>query len=246
MSLENTLNRLNNDEDYYGSFGKKYLSNSDIGTLLSNPKQFGKDKERTLPMLQGSYFHTAMLEPHKLEDFEIVSASTRNTKIYKEAVENSEESMLLLAKEVDELEKCIDTMKSNFFFFENIYQEGNKYEVPMIKEIMGFTWKGKADIETEDCLIDIKTTGDIDNFKYSSKKYNYDSQAYIYEQLFGKPLVFYVVCKKSLRLGVFEPTEEFLASGKKKTEEAVKVYNRFFSEDSEENVDNYFLTQKLF
>lgn len=246
MSLKNTLNRLNNDKDYYGSFGKKYLSNSDIGVLLSNPRMFGRERETTLPMVQGRYFHVAMLEPHKINDFDIVSASTRNTKIYKERVSSSEENILLLEKEVDDLNNCINAMKSNFFFFENIYNDSNEYEVPMITEIFGKEWKGKADIVTDDCLIDIKTTGDIDSFKYSAKKYNYDSQAWIYEQLFGKPLVFYVVCKKTLRLGVYEPTDEFLSGGRAKAEKAVQVYDRFFSEDSNENVDNYFITEKLF
>ena len=36
------LDRLRNDEDYYGAFGKQYLSNSDIGALLKNPKEFGQ------------------------------------------------------------------------------------------------------------------------------------------------------------------------------------------------------------
>jgi hypothetical protein len=34
---EKILARLRNDEDYYGEFGKQYLSNSNIETLLTNP-----------------------------------------------------------------------------------------------------------------------------------------------------------------------------------------------------------------
>jgi hypothetical protein len=55
------LTRLNSDSEYYGDFGKKFLSNSDIGTLLKDPSSYGKDKEKTVPMVQGSYFHTALL-----------------------------------------------------------------------------------------------------------------------------------------------------------------------------------------
>ena len=66
---QDILARLNNDSDYYGDFGKKFLSNSDIGSLLRDPASFGKDKEKTVPMVQGSYFHTALLEPEKLVNF---------------------------------------------------------------------------------------------------------------------------------------------------------------------------------
>ena len=44
MNKTEIINRLKNDEDYYGSFGKQYLSNSDIQTLLSNPLALHKDR----------------------------------------------------------------------------------------------------------------------------------------------------------------------------------------------------------
>ena len=43
MSKE-AIERLRNDEDYYGDFGKQYLSNSDIDALLNNPLNFKKIK----------------------------------------------------------------------------------------------------------------------------------------------------------------------------------------------------------
>ena len=47
-------------------------------------------------------------------------------------------------------------------------------------------WKGKADIinHEEKLIIDLKTTADIEKFRWSASKYNYDSQAYIYSKLF--------------------------------------------------------------
>jgi len=47
MKKEDVIERLRNDEDYYGDFGKKYLSNSDISTLLTNPLALGKASEKT-------------------------------------------------------------------------------------------------------------------------------------------------------------------------------------------------------
>jgi hypothetical protein len=40
--MKDVLKKLENDEHYYGEFGKQYLSNSDISTLLTNPLALGK------------------------------------------------------------------------------------------------------------------------------------------------------------------------------------------------------------
>ncbi len=37
MKKQEVLKALEDDTNYYGDFGKKYLSNSDIGTLLPTP-----------------------------------------------------------------------------------------------------------------------------------------------------------------------------------------------------------------
>ena len=37
MNEKEILDRLNNDEDYYGEFGKQYLSQSKIGTIINKP-----------------------------------------------------------------------------------------------------------------------------------------------------------------------------------------------------------------
>jgi len=42
MDKKEILERLKIDEDYYGEFGQQYLSNSNIGTLFSNPLMLKK------------------------------------------------------------------------------------------------------------------------------------------------------------------------------------------------------------
>ena len=84
MNIDKAIEKLRDDEHYYGSFGKKFLSNSDIKTLLDNPLEYGKPSERIPAFLVGGYFHTAILEPDKLKNFKIIEATTRNTKKYKE------------------------------------------------------------------------------------------------------------------------------------------------------------------
>ena len=94
-------------------------------------------------------------------------------------------------------------------------------------------------------MIDIKTTASIKDFKYSAKKYNYDSQCYIYQTLWGKPLVFYVIEKGTAELGVFRPSEDFIKGGEHKVERAIEVYDKFFGENPVEDVSSYFLEDTL-
>ena len=68
MNKENVIKKLRDDEHYYGDFGKKYLSNSDISALLTNPLALGKPSEPRPAFLVGGYFHTAILEPKEKED----------------------------------------------------------------------------------------------------------------------------------------------------------------------------------
>ena len=236
------LDKLRNDEDYYGEYGNQFLSNSAVGVLLSNPKMFGVKQEPTVQMLQGSYFHTALLEPDKLDNFKIVEASTRNTNIYKDA---SNGKLLLLKNEVDNLEEMVKVIKSNFFFYDSIYREGNLYEEPAIMELFGHKFKGKADIVTDEIVIDIKTTSSIRDFRWSAKKYNYDSQAYLYQQFFDKPLVFYVIDKSTHELGVFETTEDFVLSGRDKVIQAIEIYDKFYGKNKTEDINNYFIKDTL-
>jgi hypothetical protein len=139
----------------------------------------------------------------------------------------------------------IATMKGNLEFYDAIYRDGNQYEVPMVMELHGNMWKCKADIVCDDMIIDIKTTSDINAFRWSAKKYNYDSQSYIYQQMFGKPLVFYVIDKGTNMLGIFEPSEEFVENGRIKVLEATAVYEQFFGKNAWDNIETYIVRDEL-
>jgi hypothetical protein len=239
------LEQLKNDENYYGALGKQFLSNSDIGTLLSNPKNFGKSRPDNKSFAEGRYFHQLLTEPDKAEVAHMVDASTRNTKLYKDYCDANGLDFALLKSEVEAVETWASAMKSNIDFYDAIYAEGNQFEVPAIATLFGREWKGKTDILGSEELIDLKTTSDIKKFKYSAYAYNYDSQAYIYQQLFGKPLVFYVIDKMTLQLGIFRPSPAFIESGERKVIEAVAVYNRFFAPEAWDNVANHYIQDYL-
>jgi len=243
--MNDHIERLRDDDDYYGDFGRQFMSNSDIGTLLNNPKEYGNPKETSKEMLIGRYFHQSILEPDKIRTFPIVSASTRNTNIYKDFLVSNGIDKALLQSEVDEIDVCVLAMTSNLDFYGGIRQLGNQYEVPMIKEIKGVLFKGKADILCTDKIIDLKTTTSIEKFKYSANTYNYDSQCYIYEQLYDVPLVFYVVDKVTQMLGIFSPTEAFIDRGEQKVIKAIEMRRRYFGPNKIADPIDYFIEQDL-
>ena len=244
--MNEIIEKLRDDKEYYGGIGKNYLSNSDIEALLNNPKEYGVSREDNPIFAKGRYFHQLILEPNKAEDWEFVDVTTRTTKAYKEFVAEKNIPFALLEKEGAEIREWVSEMKKNINFYEDITNPENEYEVPAVGEIKGRMWKGKADIIHPDMIIDLKTTGDIKKFKWSAKNYNYDSQCYIYQQLFGKPLVFFVIDKTTKMLGIFRPTEEFIRGGERKVEDAIEVYDRFFGESALEDVNSFILEEELF
>lgn len=241
--IAQALDKLKNDEFYYGKYGKQYLSNSDIIYLLKNPTQFRVPQLTTKPMIQGSYFHPCMIEPDKVKDYQIVDVASRSTKAYKEMC--PKDDILLLRHEAEHIDALVEKMKGNLEMYDFIYAEGNEYEVPQVEQIMGNWWKGKADIVHSEYLIDIKTSSDIDKFMYSAKTYNYDSQAYLYQRMFGKPMVFFVICKNTTRLGIYDCSSEFLRSGQRKVEQATEIYNKFFSDEANDDINSYIHRQTL-
>jgi hypothetical protein len=239
------ISQLRDDKQYYSGVGKNFLSNSDIGTLLSNPQDYGKVRDDSKNFVDGRYFHQLILEPEKAEATPCVDVSTRTTKEYKNFCETNNLDYVMLKKEQDELRRLVSLMKGNIQFFESIYSEGNQYEVPAIGEIQGMMWKGKADIVTPDVIIDLKTTSDIHKFRWSAKSYNYDSQCYIYQQLFNRPLVFYVIDKGTGQMGIFRPTDSFIMGGEAKVGRAIEVYNKYFGDNPTDDIANYYIDDIL-
>lgn len=244
--MADIIELLKSDKEYYNGIGKDYLSNSDIGILLSNPKDFRKPREDNKSFAEGRYFHQLLIEKDKAQFVPSVDVSTRTTKEYKSYCETHNLPFVMLTKEKEEIERLVKIMTANIQFYDDIYAEGNRYEVPAITELFGMQWKGKADIVGEKFIIDLKTTSDIQKFKWSAKSYNYDSQAYIYQMLFGIPLVFYVIDKGTGQLGIFRPTEEFVKVGEAKVVRAMEIFKKYFGETPTDNIDNYYIDEMLF
>ncbi len=256
MNKEKILQRLCNDEDYYGEFGNQFLSNSHVSKLLKDPLNAFQPSKPSPAFLVGGYFHTCILEPDKLEKFKVVKSTTRNTKAYKD-VAGSE--LCLLQHEVDQIELMREKVMANDICrdlilgsdFERIKKKYGKsiscdYEVPIITELFGNKWKGKADIvnHEEKLIIDLKTTADIDKFQWSASKFNYDSQAYIYSKLFGYEFLFIVIDKNTHQIGMFDCSPQFYERGEEKVRKASEAYDLFYK-TKDFDPKQYFISKTL-
>ena len=247
MNKKQILKRLYNDEDYYGEFGNKFLSNSHIGKLLKDPLRAFDPSKPSPAFLIGGYFHTCILEPDKIDKYKVVKSSTRNTKAYKDVAGGE---LCLLQHEVDTIELMRDKVLSNNICNELIrgsdFERTVDYEIPMITELFGNQWKGKADIvnHEEKLVIDLKTTADIEKFKWSASKYNYDSQAYIYSKLFGYEMLFIVIDKATHNIGMFDCSPEFYERGEDKVRRAAEAYDLFYK-TKDFDPKQYFISKTL-
>ena len=219
MKKSAIINKLREDEHYYGKFGQQYLSNSDIKTLLKNPLDLHKPTKSNPNFLVGGYFHTAILEPNKIKKFKIIESSSRNTKVYKEM---SGGELCLLQHEVDMIEALVDKIMNNNVCRDLISPSiaHVDYEEPAIAEINGQMWKGKADIlnHEEQLIIDLKTTSDLDKFRIDALKET--GVSFCTRNHFGTPSI--GENNKYIRLAYSGINQEEIKSGLSKFKEWVE------------------------
>ena len=240
------LKRMSDDEFYYGELNRLALSSSSLKTLLSSPKtykfslKYGSAESQALR--DGWLFHTAILEPNIFEAQTFIDVQSKNTKKFRDA--KAENPRIFTAKEKSDAERLADAFLRNEHAKELI--RNSEFEVPVIGEVMGMPFRGKADVLAKDRIVDLKTTTDIKGFSYSANKYGYDVQCYLYCNLFNlthKDFYFLVLDKGSLDIGIFNCSEEFYFRGEEKVEKALDLYNKFFIEGAD--LDNYCLTGEL-
>ena len=243
MNKEKILQRLCNDEAYYGEFGNQFLSNSHVGKLLKDPLRAFEPSKPSPAFLVGGYFHTCILEPDKLEKFKVVKSTTRNTKAYKDVAGGE---LCLLQHEVDAIELMREKVLANDICKDLIINSQTEYEKPGIINMFNNNWKGKADIvnHEEKLVIDLKTTNDIDKFQWSASKFNYDSQAYIYSKLFGYEFLFIVIDKNTHQIGMFDCSPQFYERGEDKVRKASEAYDLFYK-TKDFDPKQYFISKTL-
>ena len=236
------IEKMADDNFYYGYLSKAALSSSSLKLLLSSPKTYKHVTEYGNPESQalrdGWLFHTAILEPDVFNSQVFVDVASKNTKAYKVALE--EHGKVFTKKEKKDAERLADAFLRNEKALRLI--QNSEFEVPMIGEVMGMPFRGKADVFGKNRIVDLKSTSDIKAFPYSAKKYGYSVQCYLYCELFGinyKDFTFLALDKGSLDIGVYHCSEEFYLDGKEKTEKAIEIYDTYFLQAAD--LDQYYI-----
>jgi hypothetical protein len=241
------IDKMTDDDFYYGDLNKLALSSSSIKLLVDSPKKYhyinkyGQAESQGLR--DGTLLHTLILEPEKWEQFHFVDVASKNAKAYKEA--KAEFGVVYTRTEKENAERVADALLKNEVALRML--SGASFEVPILGEVMGVPFRGKADILTNKGITDIKTTSDIKAFPYSAKKYGYDIQVYLYCNLFNvhfSDFKFLVVDKSSLDIGVWDVSEEFYLEGERKVAYGIEIYKDFFM-NGEPDLDSYIINGTL-
>lgn len=238
----NDLELFNDDLHYYAD--RKYITNSSLKKLRESPVLFkmwldkkNVDDSNNIPALrQGKAIHAWALEGKN--DFKTYSGVRRGKEWDAYAKEHQHSTILTPkeAKDVEAWKVALDKCAEVQDLMNNTSNE-NVPEVPAIGEWGGVAIKGKADLVvtpkdfSESFLVDLKTTGGtLAEFRRKAYLYDYDMQAAFYTHLFGvKDMLFVVVEKKfPYHIGIYKASEQFIASGAKKANEAIEMYNHFF------------------
>ena len=234
------LELMKSDDFYYGYLGKAALSSSSIKLLLDSPKkykyvtEYGSQESNALDA--GWLFHTAILEPDVFEKQIFVDVQSKNSKAYKLAKE--EHGKVVTMKQKNDAERLADAFLRNEHALQLI--TNCEFEVPAIKMIHGYAFRGKADVLDSYRIVDLKTTSDLKAFPYAARKYGYDVQVYLYSELFNKSyeeFKFIAIDKGSLDIGIYDCSEAFYNSGKEKVTKAIETFETFFINGAD--IDSY-------
>lgn len=244
---EELLEKMKDDSFYYGELSKTALSSSAIKLLYDSPKKYyyvtkyGNASSQGLR--DGWLLHCLLLEPEKFDEQIFVEVQSKNSKAYKEAVEKY--GTVYTAKEKKDAERLADAILKNEQAL-NLLTNA-QYEVPIIGNVLGYPFRGKADVLSERGICDIKTCSDIKAFPHQARKYGYDIQVFLYCELFSKEFFefqFLVIDKATLDVGIYDVSEEFYLSGREKVKQGIDTYLEYFTK-RDVDVNNYIIRGTL-
>ena len=229
------LQRMIDDEFYYGYLGSNALSKSACSKLLLGPKAYLKSLRKTnetQALRDGRLIHLCTLEPHRIKDLTIVDIASKRGKAWDIELTQNHPQMVYTQKELNyansianELLNCKDVSD---------YLNGAEFEVPGIKMINNLAFRGKADVISKGTIIDVKTTTKIDGFKYSAKNFDYDLQAALYLKLFDcYEFIFIAIDKETKEIKICPCDNSFIERGEEKLEIAIDKYREYLEKRNE-------------
>ena len=241
------IEKMRDDDFYYGEMGTLAHSSSSIKQLLDSPKTYRYSQlygsEQSQAMRDGWLLHCLILEPEKFAEQEFVDVQSKNTKAYREAKLNNPNVFTI--KEKKAAERLADALLRNEQALSLIGD--SEFEVPALGVVDGYAFRGKADIlKNKGGIVDIKTTTDCKNFDKSAARYWYCVQVYIYCELFNcsyTDFKFLVIDKNNLDIAIADVSKPFYEYGREMTQRGLAMYETFFEEGAE--LDQYIVKMTL-
>lgn len=225
------VEKMYDDTFYYGYLGKAALSSSSMKKLTLSVEDYQDSLVRKFDskaLIIGRLVHVAVLQPELIESmYQFIDCKTRGSRLYKDALalskEQEEHYEVVLEKDriwSNEIRDAVLNHKTAAKLLSN-----GKAEIPAIDNIMGVPVRAKADWLRDDCIVDLKTTSNIDDFDYNCMQFGYDIQSYLYTKIFKRSkFIFIAVDKKSYKVEIKQASQEMIKDGEDKVRKAISNY----------------------
>lgn len=244
------------DEAYYAD--TSHMTNSMLGLLDESPTKLRLKLEGRLPEEQNDAFdighrvHEVFLED-KDRGVMLPKGFRKTGQKWKDMQEeNGPRALYLSESNYKMTDRMIASLNEAVpdWLTQTFNPERYQAEVPLIGEVMGVPFKGKADaivynpVENRKILLDLKTTKDsLADFERHFKWGNYPRQAALYSWLSGVDDFYFVVVSKKFPhdVGIYYVSTETLRMGWKKLTDSVTKYKQLFEEGSNDDYNEQFV-----
>lgn len=242
MKLNIGINNVTNAE-YHAD--REYLSSSKLKLLLQDTEKFhkevvlgNKEAEVDKPVFaEGSYVHSLILEPEKIQDeyvfFEGWRKAGKDWETFLKAQEGKNPKRILSTPQKHRCENWAESIRKRLNTVKFLIKGVAEHTIcQIINDVKLKIRCDRINIE-EGWIADIKTTGnpaDLEMFKFTVKDYYYQLSAALYclvaEQFYGKKFDFYfiVVSKADNICDIYRLSEKTKLEGMSMVIQALKIY----------------------
>ena len=190
------IENLTNDDFYYSPEGGGLaLSASDLKKYVDSKIPIRKEAQGFIHALEfGRATHQMFLEPDKFDQIDFLGDE-------------------LTLKDYDHLIAIKEAVLANDEARE-LLEQASHTEKAFIRKFNGHWLKCKADFITDGVIWDIKTTGNINSFDYTSRRlFEYPLSAYQYYLITGMVMHYVVIEKNSCKVEIRRTDEEYYKEG---------------------------------
>lgn len=242
MSLKLGINGDVSNKDYHDD--REYISSSGLKLLLKDPKEFHKkyilgeaENKNSSAFEEGSYAHSLILEPEKVEsEYRFFEGFRKAGKEWEQFKEDNKGFQILSKAQKIRTEELVEAYHRMPVAKKLI--EPCQSELTCCVEIDGVKIKVRADAINIDAgyIADVKTTGyasDATSFANTCKQFGYELSGALYclafSQVLNKNLDFYfvVLSKQDQTCDVYKLSRDSMNSGVEQVRKAIQLYKHY-------------------